>query len=241
MADFEILDFDSELFGFKVAKILPNKLTAKKLSHLLEDLRHAEVRLVYWSTDSHDTETQAAALEVGGILVDHKATFLVALSSLTIALLSDARAAVETYPYPVANQEIKKLAEQVGAHSRFGVDPHMPLALMKKMYHRWIENSIRGGLAKQVLIVRRGMQMAGMVTLGEKNGRGDIGLIAVSERFQHQGVGKLLVRAAQAQFLAEGFEVAQVVTQMENRAACHLYHKMGYEIERIENFFHFWL
>jgi dTDP-4-amino-4,6-dideoxy-D-galactose acyltransferase len=109
------------------------------------------------------------------------------------------------------------------------------------MYKKWIENSVNKTIANKVLVVKRGQNLAGMITLGEKNGRGDIGLLAVAPEYRGQNIGTALVRAAQKDFIDAGFQFSQVVTQMANEPARLLYEKCGYSIEKIEHFYHFWL
>lgn len=240
MSQFELLEFDTTLFGFNVAKILPNTLSVDELQQVLQKLKDQQVRLVYWATDADDLSTQEAAIKAGGVLVDRKMTYVINLAILDSEILNESRQWVEEYPYPEVNNDMRRLAIQIAERSRFGVDPNMPKVLMEKMYETWMTNCIKGNMAKHVFVIRRGSSIAGMVTLGEKNGRGDIGLISVSEKFQGHGLGTVLVHAAQAQFLAEGYQEAQVVTQMDNQAACKLYETMGFHVAHIENFYHFW-
>jgi dTDP-4-amino-4,6-dideoxy-D-galactose acyltransferase len=54
-------------------------------------------------------------------------------------------------------------------------------------------------------------------------------------------LGLHLVCAAQAKFIEAGYRIGQVVTQLDNVAACRLYEKCGYHLEKLENFYHFWL
>ena len=80
-----------------------------------------------------------------------------------------------------------------------------------------------------------------MVTLGEKNLRGDIGLIAVHPDHRGKKMGENLVYAAQTWFRSHGYTEGQVVTQGRNNAACNLYTKCGYVVEKEEYFYHIWL
>ena len=61
MVECTILHFDSELFGFKVAKILSPRLAAIELQKILMQLGTQDVRLVYWPSDSTDEMSQQAA------------------------------------------------------------------------------------------------------------------------------------------------------------------------------------
>ena len=86
-----------------------------------------------------------------------------------------------------------------------------------------------------------GEKIVGMVTVGMKNGRGDIGLVAVHESMRGKNVGVNLTRAAQKWAIGKGCRYAQVVTQGNNLAACKLYEKCGYRVESIVNFYHIWI
>ena len=49
------------------------------------------------------------------------------------------------------------------------------------------------------------------------------------------------MHAAHRWMQQRGAQVAQVVTQLDNRAACRLYERAGYRISRLQHFYHFWL
>lgn len=80
-----------------------------------------------------------------------------------------------------------------------------------------------------------------MVTVGKKGDRADVGLIAVDASMRGKKLGAALVLAAQEWALKNGYGSAQVVTQGENLAACKLYEKCGYHVDKIENIYHFWM
>ena len=240
--DFQLLEFDSTLFGFKVAKILTPKLSLKKLQAILHELREQNIRLVYWTPDSTDKTSQQAAKKLGGFLGSEHITYLLNLKTLnpipTIA------PEIEIYEHQqklaATNMELEELAIQAGTYSHFNTDPNFPKELFLKLYRTWIENSINGSIASKIMTVYQENKIAGMITLGTKNGRGDIGLLAVNPNFRGKNLGTKLVSSAQAYFIESGFSLAQVVTQKANLPACRLYEKCGFHREKIENFYHFW-
>ena len=81
----------------------------------------------------------------------------------------------------------------------------------------------------------------GFVTVGTKNQRADIGLIAVGESARGMGCGKALVRRAAQWALDSGMKSLQVVTQGTNTAASQLYLRCGLAPETVSPVFHFWL
>ena len=96
-------------------------------------------------------------------------------------------------------------------------------------------------MADEVLVIMRNNHIAGMVTLTDKNGVGDIGLIAVDEKFRGRKFGQQLVLDAQRWFIQHGCHTSCVITQEDNLPACHLYEKCGYQKTKTEFFYHFWL
>lgn len=239
---FTILDFDSKIFGFKVAKILVTQLTERELNSILAMLRTKQVKLVYWITDQNKLQSEEVVCKSKGFLADMKVTYVTALELKNMQLdrFSIPSEIIE-YKSDRPCLSIQKIAMEAGNYSRFKVDPQFPEHLFIKLYKTWIRNSTNGKIARHVLIFKKRNRYAGLITLGEKNGRGDIGLLAVDPYFRGQKIGEKLVIAAQKYFLHDRYKFSQVVTQLGNRPACNLYEKCGYKLEKIENVYHFWL
>lgn len=230
-----LLAWDSEQFGFNVAKILPASLDKNALAECLNELKKQQVKLVYWVIDQQDALANLAARECGGLLVDHKMTYA---TKLTKTYNKDA---IESYPQTLPNHELLQLAYLSGKYSRFRADNHITEQQFQKIYGAWITNSTLRHNAQDVLVVKEDGKIVGMITLGEKNSRGDIGLLAVAENAHGKGYGTLLVNSALSYFHEKNYPIAQVVTQQTNIPACKLYEKCGFHIDKIEHFYHFWL
>lgn len=240
MDRFKILDWDSQFFGMTVARIVPEILAASELEQTITDMKNEGVALAYWASDPNDEESQRAGRVCGGFLADKKVTFVIDLEQ---ALVSPETHdwSIEKYTDTVPSCELEHLALQAGIYSRFRIDPRIPVEKFAGLYRIWIQNSVSGQIADAVLVVRHSDHIVGMVTVGEKNGCGDIGLIAVDGSVRGKNVGGALVYAAQEWSRRRGLKLAQVVTQGENAAACRLYEKCGYRIGKIENVYHFWI
>lgn len=245
--NYTLLEFDTKLFGFKVAKLLSPQLSLVELRTTLNELNKQSIRLVYWLSDSTDEKSQRAAKNLGGFLGSEHITYLLDLKTLTPPPLVASE--VEVYEHTPKSDakskpvdlELGQLAVLAGTYSHFSTDPNFPRELFLKLYQVWIENSVNGLIANKVLVIRHNNKIVGMITLGTKNNRGDIGLLAVNANFRGKNFGAKLVRAAQAYFIEAGFSQAQVITQKANVPACHLYEKCNFHQEKIENFYHFWL
>lgn len=236
---FQLLKFDTELFGFKVAKILAPKLTLTKLRLILNKLQQQKVRLVYWPSASTSKNSQKAAQKLGGFLSSEQITYVIDLKKITPPPKTTPE--ITTYLAKTPTTAMKQLAIQIGNLSRFGTDPKIPKKLFHRLYHAWIKNSTNGTAADKVLVTRHQNKITGMITLGTKNKRGDIRLLAVAAKCRGKKLGTKLVSAAQDYFIKKGYIEAQVVTQKTNLPACHLYEKCGFHHEHTDNFYHFWL
>lgn len=239
MDRWQILDFDSKILGFKVARILSARLAVDELVAIIAVMRAAAIRLVYWQTDSADQTTQDAAKKAGGFLASRQVTYLIDLATLNKSQLQTPM--VSVYTADAATPELEQLALQAGNYSRFRTDPRFPDAAFHAIYRSWIANSCNKTLASAVQVVKVAKQIVGLVTLGEKNQRGDIGLLAVHAAYRGRHFGEALVKSAQAYFIEQGYRYSQVVTQEANLPACKLYAKCGYHPEKIDNYYHLWL
>ncbi len=237
---FEILNWDSAFFGFKVAKILNPILTPDELTGILEELRAGNVSLVYWPSEDEAEKSRVAAEKCGGFLVDRKRTYVTNLSENlnTPSLLFRE---VEFYGRNQVSADLQNLAIASGVFSRFNVDSHFPRELFRRLYHLWIEKSVQGVDAQRVLVYRSGGRIVGMATVGPQFDRASIGLIAVDPEFSGRGIGTALVYAAKSWAFQNHFSISQVITQAANEAACALYKKCGYNVEKKADFYHFWL
>ena len=235
---FELLEFDSKLFGFKVAKILVPSLAPEQLTVLLQTLHSLGVRLAYWQFSQQDETSQGAAQQLHGFLASNQVTYAI---NLTQTLPPPAFPEVLCYQEMAPSPAMYVLVEEIGKLSRFGMDNNFPDELMQRMYHAWIENSVNRSLAQEILVIKEADKIIAMATLGEKNHRGDLGLVAVSKNHVRKQFGSKLIYTALRYFISHGYEVAQVVTQQANLPACKLYEKCGFTMEKIDNFYHFWL
>jgi len=235
---YQILGWDSDFFGIKVARISEPFLTIENLTTILAELKQKSVTLVYWP--SHREQNIHDIRKLGGLLVDPKTTFMI---DFRLIDLNDFGSTDIVVPYSISMQlsDLEDLAIQSGEYSRFAIDPQIPEEKFEMLYKTWINRSLHREIAREVLVIQEAGQVVGMVTLGDKEGRGDIGLIAVDTCCRGKKYGETLVRAAQKWFIKNGYEFGQVVTQGRNIAACNLYKKCGYSVEKVEYFYHFWL
>jgi len=238
--DWELLAWDSAHFGFATARIRGD-LSAEALAGTLEAMRQAGVRLGYLSVPIDQAPVQAAALQLGARCVDRRTTYAGSVAGILAATTSGADDAGIVEAHGPLTASLRGLALEAGAFSRFRVDPEFPRAAFELLYSHWMERSLQRELAAAVFVAADGADPIGVVTVGEKGGRAEIGLIAVAERGRGQGRAQGLVRRAALWARDAGLSSAQVITQGDNLAACRLYERCGYSVESVQAVFHFWL
>lgn len=231
------LSWDSDLLGFPVARLVTAGASHAVVTAALEGARQNGIQLLYVVAGPHELEADAAVRQAGARLVDRKLTFAM---SLLGHLPAETPAAIGTATEYTA--QLESLAWQSGEYSRFRLDPRFDESVFRHLYSLWLRNSLTSAIARRVLVWRApdGKEL-GLLTLGEKNKRADIGLLAVDASSRGQRVGQHLVAAALAQAQAWGYTELQVVTQRDNEPACRFYEKCGFALAHEEYVYHLWL
>ncbi|MDJ0364548.1 GNAT family N-acetyltransferase [Hymenobacter sp. H14-R3] len=220
-----------------MARLTTTGQSAAALRSAIAAARNAGQRLLYMVADPADAVVVAVAKATGAWLADRKVTFVMPLSpSRTFQPVAAIGTATHYSP------QLESLAWQSGEYSRFRLDTHFAPTVFQALYSQWLRNSLAGIIAQRVLVWRdaAGREL-GLLTLGEKNGRADIGLLAVDAVARGQRVGQQLVAAAQAQATAWGYAQLQVVTQRDNEPANRFYEKCGFRLAHEEHIYHLWL
>lgn len=229
MYSWNLDNFDSEVFGFKVAKILsldsedtPEELS-KTVKNLIEDLKKNIIKYATFRVQSNNFPIIHALEKSGFILVD-------GLISLEISDLDNIdKETVKEIREANKNDidELKNLTSELFLQNRIFNDPFIPKNKAKNFYIKWIENSILGKAANSVLVWEEQKKIGGYITLQKK---GQIPLLGVSPAFRGQGVAKKLVKASLCKFKEWGIKNVVVETQMGNIPALRVYRDCGFKI-----------
>ena len=223
------LDWDSVFFGYPVGRL---DLDSNNLLNLKEFVdQSAGFKLIYILS-----KTALKDLPKSCQLVDKKATFKRKTSKTEIP--GDV-ANLKSYVGSITN-ELIGLTLQSGVYSRFRTDKNFKNNEYERLYTKWITESVNKNYAFNVLVYEADKTLLGFVTLGEKNGIADIGLVAVSEQARGKRIGTLLVKYAIHESYTLGYQEIQVVTQMENVAAIKLYKNTGFTLYDLRFVYHYW-
>ena len=192
-----------------------------------------EPRTLVWVRLSATSGCAVRALEKCGFrYVSGLCTFRCAAGAAT---LPESNYSIRTCT-PADSEALRSIGGQAFVRDRLFLDPEVPQEAAVTMYGDWSANCVLG-LCDIVLAVELDGETAGFVSISRdalfsgRDGNGEsarIVLIAVHPGHRRRGLGRLLVRAAQARVTEEGFDTLLVGTSMINTPAQSLYTKCGF-------------
>ncbi len=233
-----ILEWDSDFFGFKIARVNGNRLEVNTTARILDWCRENGVRCLYFLADGDHPETTRLAEKNGFHLTDIRVTFECSLAGLGSG---NPLGEVTRPALPQDIPALRRIAASSYHDSRFYFDDRFSRAACDHLYETWIENSM-AGYAQAVLVAGLPGRPEGFITCHTKpeQHKGQIGLVGVDEAARGHGTGRTLVLESLHWFAGQGLESVQVVTQGRNIAAQRLYEKCGFLTVEIKNWYHRW-
>ncbi|HBS86804.1 MAG: hypothetical protein A2W91_12300 [Bacteroidetes bacterium GWF2_38_335] len=227
------LDWDSEFFQYNVCRIngLINSIEDLKAIDL--KMKESKFKLAYYSSSDEISFDTIDFIDI--FLVDKKTTFLKPIDSNI-----KSHPAICSYDSEIPSIKLIKLAFQSGVYSRFNIDKKIGRKKFEELYSIWITKSVKREIAKEVIVYKKNDDIAGYLTIGEKNNRADLGMGAVDPKYRGLNIGKVLFENAEKWAFDNGYKYIQIVTQGDNIPACKLYEKLGYTAITKEYFYHIW-
>lgn len=229
------LNWDSQFFGYSIAKIIFDNNACNSLDELLSRLKSEKIRLTYFFVPISEVRINNLISDKGAILVDQKTTYF-KKTEKQVRYLNH----INEFQGAEINDKLIELGLQAGLFSRFRLDVNFSLKDYERLYIEWLTKSINKELALKTFISLNASEITGITTLGAKEGVAEIGLVAVDRNFQGNGIASDLIRMAENDAYLMGFSEIKVVTQLQNKIACKLYEKCNFNIESIINVYHYW-
>lgn len=231
----EPLNWDSNFFGYPVAKVILDKKANDNIFNIFHQLTSEKYRLTYLFVSPDDLKLNRQIKEKGAILVDQKTIFTKSCEnhhyySNEIVKLDSTE----------INEQLIKLALQAGSFSRFRLDKNFTQKEYERLYTEWLINSLNKEPAIKTFAAIKDSEIIGITTLEDKKSYSAIGLVAIDEEHRRKGIGYDLIHTADTISFDMGFKEIKVVTQFQNKDACRLYEKCNFNIENITNIYHFW-
>lgn len=225
------LDWDSAFFGLNVARSVfdGDEFSRQALSNF---------DVVYLFVDPNDAVGNTRAKEMGAQLADEKVTYHKRTHRGNVAI----NASIASYrrTQTPLDEAVVNIGLQSGIYSRFNTDKRFGHDNFVRLYHEWMNRSIDREIACEVFVALNGNRVDGVITVGEKDGCADIGLLAVNEVARGQGMGQALVATVENYCVQHGYDELQVVTQKANAPACRFYEACGFVPLDVINIYHLW-
>lgn len=260
----ELLDFDSNLFGFHVGRLILQDDTSESIGDELQQAYSSkDIKLVYIicptleNTRSFSTELSTHK-SIPGYKVDVKTTYTARLSSfdkhklVSLAYMGSIARAVAHKPCSENSISpiLRDLAISSGEWSRFRIDSGVPRIAFEKMFETWLINSLSRSIADEVFLaidVATGAEI-GFITvkLQPATNEVNIGLLSVLQTHRRMGVGSMLLSRAVLWAIEQigggaPDSFMSIVTQGANATACRTYDNFGFKVTSTQDIYHAWL
>lgn len=221
------LVWDTTQFGYEVGKlIVDNEFPS------FDEIRNIamQFKLLYVFTNSKLPEQFPLKL------VDTKVVFEKNFSNdINTSVM------IEEYNSSFSYDDLLQLAFLSGQYSRFRTDKMFKNNEFELLYKLWIDKSLRDEKIKVLIKTIQGI-LGGFVTLelNEDQKFAQIGLIAVNEKYQGNGIASVLLKMCQKVTSQHGMSKIIVATQYANSPAMSLYIKNGFSISNKTYIYHIW-
>ena len=232
------LDWDSEFFGKRIARLNRFRLTASDASEASEWCARNRIDCLYFLADADDAETSRLA-ELGNFTkVDVRLTLARPMpredEPATQAVDPRVRLARES-----DLDVLRRCARTLHRKTRFYYDQHFERAKCDLLYETWIQKSFEDP-AHTVFVPEVNGQPVGYLACYLRGREAQIGLLGVVETCAGAGLGKALVRRFLSWSAAQEVLRATVVTQERNPAAQGLYRHCGFLPSSSQHWYHRW-
>lgn len=229
----KLLPWDSDFFGYPVARLLPLRVDTAILQKALAWCADNEIRCLYYLAASDDPSSLLAAQATSMQFVDVRLTLG---QSLTTRQSWPAPTAEIRQAVPSERTQLTALAPFLARVSRFGADPQFGWETAVRLYEAWLTKE-----TAVTYIAETKNGIAGCITCDkDQQNTGIINLLVIHPDAQGQGLGQALCVAGLNWMAAQGCTAARVVTQGHNVASQRSYQHTGFLTQSVEIWFHKW-
>jgi len=227
------LDWDSDFFGFPIARVNAVRLDEPAAEEAIEVCRAQGIRCAYLLLAADDARSSAIAQAAGFVLHDVRLTFERPVPEAAAAVpgIGPAR--------PEQRAALEALAREAFAHTRFLSDTGFPATRARELYAAFVRRGLDGA-PQRATLTDPATEGFVVCRLDARAGVGEIELIAVAAAGRRRGLGRALVDAALATFAGAGLRRATVATQAANVASQRLYQGSGFRTREASLWLHRW-
>jgi GNAT superfamily N-acetyltransferase len=236
----ELLEWDSEHFGFPIARVRADVLTESSMEEVDAWCFDRGVRCLYFSADGDDPETARVAASHGFRVVDVRV-----IARRSYEGLFELPAGAETVSVREATEGDLDYARRLAARShhtsRFYYDGNFPEDRCDALYAAWIDRGARDP-ERRVLIAVVDDEPVGydvLAPLGpDLEGNGE--LVAIDEGHRGKGYGRALSFGGYRSCADRGARTHRGVYSVRNLVNIRFHERIGFVIDEAEVWHHTW-
>jgi GNAT superfamily N-acetyltransferase len=236
-APWRILEWDSEFFGFRIARAFAAPSAAAVVRAVEECARHG-VRCLYYLAEAGDVATIRVLQQQGFDFADVRLTLMHLSPGAGQPLEIPGIRGVRAEDLPA----LERVARVSHHDTRFYADARFPRDRCDALYATWIAKSCNQELADVVFIAETAAgEVGGYITCSMiRPDCGQIGLLAVAPEARGAGAGRRLIHQALRWAQSRGAASVITVTQGRNLSAVRAYERCGFVAERMQLWYHRW-
>ena len=239
----QFLQWDTDFFGYRIARIEVHKLEAEQMDAIELWSRHHSIDCLYFLAESNDPQTIRFAENSGFRLVEIRITFERMLNNWDPE--TRPRTAEDVLIRKFRSEDLpilKRIARNSYVDSRFYFDDKFSEEKWQAYYETWVTKSCQGG-ADLVLVAEKEEEVVGYITgLIDKNTQeGIYELTGVKESARKSGVGQELFRSGLDWYVRSGVKSIWVATQGRNIPTQRMIQRNGFITRSCQLYYHRWL
>lgn len=236
----ELLEWDSEHFGFGVARVLAPRLEESRTALIDEWCAENGVRCLYFLAEAEDAESSRVAAESGFRVVDVRITGRRSLAEDLPSAgpegveVAEARETQLGYLHSLA-------ARSYRGSSRFYFDGEFPPERCDALYEAWIDRGFADA-ERTVMVASLNGEPVGYQVVGPPNAAGDrwLELLAVDSNHHGAGIGGELLAATMRELRSAGAGRTGTDLSTRNIPSMRLHERLGFLIAGTGVWHHKW-
>lgn len=234
----EGLSWDSDFFGYKVGRLDLQNIQSFEENLKENNFDAFKLTYIFVTPDSELLKNQLS--NIGAKFLDRKTEYKLDLSDIEIHKLQNKNLSFKFLNLDDLNNDLYNLSYEAGKNSRFKLDENFKNNEFKNLYDTWLKKSLNKEIAFESIGVYLNEKLVGFITLGNKYDGANIGLIAVDENFQNQGIGHELLNFTFKYLKDKRTNFLYVTTQGLSKQATGFYEKNGFKLLSQVDIYHLW-